>query len=216
MSRDMGPHARCAGNLVPSAQPFQLPLPAAPAGGYDVGAVASALKADLKSSPAHGALYARVALSCATSFRQTDYVGGCNGALVRFEQTQALPRNAPLALSKGLAALQPLKDRFGDALPWADLITLAGHVALENAGAPVQHQVSTTRRLERAPPQAHTRAVQRPASSVRPHPLPKSPVRAHLSELASRLSSSARVAPTLRVTSGSWCSRGTRRTASRT
>lgn len=133
MSRDMGPHARCVGNLVPPPEPFQLSLPPTPAEGYDVGAATEVIRGAIRAAPFKAALFWRVALGCATSFRQTDYSGGCNGALIRFEQTQRLERNAPLYLSKSIAELAPIKEKFGNGLPWADLIVLAGHVALESA-----------------------------------------------------------------------------------
>ena len=132
MSRDMGPHARCVGSLVPPAQPFQLALPAAaPAGSYDVAGVAAAVRGAIEEKPFRAALFARTALACATSFRHTDYQGGCNGALIRFTQSHTLPRNAPLHLGKSIAALAPIKDQFGAGLSWSDLIVLAGHVAIE-------------------------------------------------------------------------------------
>ena len=40
------------------------------------------------------------------------------------------------ALDSALAVLLPVKEQFGDPLSWADLIALAGTVALEDAGAP--------------------------------------------------------------------------------
>ena len=132
MSRDMGPHARCIGDLVPPPQPFQLALPPAPAAGsYDVAAASAAIRSSIDKSPYNAALFSRAALGCATSFRQTDYNGGCNGALIRFEQSHKLERNAPLFLAKSIATLAPIKEQFGAGLPWADLIVLSGHVAIE-------------------------------------------------------------------------------------
>lgn len=58
-------------------------------------------------------------------------MGGCNGALIRFEETSKLERNAPLKVAKSIDALAPIKASFGDGLAWADLIVLAGHTAIE-------------------------------------------------------------------------------------
>ena len=136
MSRDMGPHTRCVGSLTPPAQPFQMPLPSPPSGGFDVAAVSADLAKAIAEKPIHATLFTRLALACATTFRTTDYVGGCNGGTIRFAAEHALPRNAPLHLTKSVSALEPIKARHGDSLPWADLIVLAGHVALvESAGA---------------------------------------------------------------------------------
>jgi catalase (peroxidase I) len=74
-------------------------------------------------------LFVRMAWQCANTFRQTDYMGGCNGARLRLEPQISWPANA--ALDSALELLQPVKDAFGADLTWADLIALAGTTALE-------------------------------------------------------------------------------------
>ena len=134
MSRDMGPHARCAGDLVPPPQLFQLPLPPPPSAAVDQQDLFNAVSESIARTPANGGYFLSLALACATSFRETDYVGGCNGALIRFAQSQGLERNKGLDLDKAVAALSPIKGKFGDDLTWADLIVFAGNTVLETAG----------------------------------------------------------------------------------
>lgn len=143
-TRDMGPVTRCVGKYVPPAQPWQHPLPAPPAVLADFRAVRRAVVEILHTSnpvlpadvfdgqPYYGALFVRLAWRCAGTFRKTDYLGGCNGARLRFSPEKEWPANA--ALDKTLQLLQPIKQRFGDALSWADLIILAGSTAIEEAG----------------------------------------------------------------------------------
>lgn len=144
MSRDMGPVARCRGNNIPPVQPFQNPLPASPATLPNFGAVRKAIKALLNSNSVglngdkvgygktyNGALFINAAWQCASTFRLTDYSGGCNGAKIRFSPMKDWPVNA--GVDKVIAALEPIKKSFPN-LSTADLIVLAGEVALEDAG----------------------------------------------------------------------------------
>merc|ERR1719266_1234644 len=142
-SRDMGPRARCLGPLTAPVQPFQNPLPAAPATLADFTAVRAALKTALTTAqpsvmPMTGGTYGpemvRLAWRCAATFRVTDYQGGCNGARIRMSPQKDWEVNS--GLDKVLALLDPVKQQFGEGLTWADLIVLAGTVALEEAGAP--------------------------------------------------------------------------------
>jgi catalase (peroxidase I) len=145
-TRDMGPVARCAGKSVPPAQPFQYPLPPPPSPLADFGSVKAEIRKILTMTasllpasqndgkPYHGALFVRLAWRCASTFRSTDWLGGCNGARIRFSPEREWPANA--GLDKALLLLKPVKDRFGEALSWADLIVLAGSTALEEAGSP--------------------------------------------------------------------------------
>jgi catalase (peroxidase I) len=80
----------------------------------------------------YGAILSTLAYQCASTFRVTDYLGGCNGARIR--STEALSWPVNVDLDKALALLQPIKDNFGDSLSWADLIVYAGQVANEQAG----------------------------------------------------------------------------------
>jgi len=143
-TRDMGPVTRCTGKYVPPAQPWQHPLPAPPSKLADFAAVESEVVKILETSmpvlPAdtfagknyYGALFVRLAYRCAGTFRATDYLGGCNGARIRFSPEKEWPANADL--DKALLLLQPIKEKFGSGLSWADLIVLAGSAAVEQAG----------------------------------------------------------------------------------
>jgi catalase (peroxidase I) len=144
VSRDMGPVARCRGNDIPPAQPFQNPLPAAPAQLPDFKAVRKQIK-NLLTTPVsgltsdqkaggktyNGALFVNLAWQCASTFRLTDYAGGCNGAKIRFSPQKDWPLNA--GMDQVIAALESIKKSFPN-LSTADLIVLAGQVALEDAG----------------------------------------------------------------------------------
>ena len=69
----------------------------------------------------HYGAFSRLAWQCASSFRVTDYQGGCNGARVRLSPTADWPVNVNLDTS--LATLQPIMDEF-PSLSMADLIVL--------------------------------------------------------------------------------------------
>ena len=135
-TRDMGPATRCAGADTPPPQPFQFPLPPPPpppslAPTAEVrAAVAAAVAAAAAAGQADPAwLLPALAWQCASTFRITDYLGGCNGARIRFAPQRAWPANEGL-VDAGLALLAPVKRRFGGSLSWADLIVLAGTDAL--------------------------------------------------------------------------------------
>lgn len=143
-TRDVGPYERCVGDLVPPAEPWQHPLPPRPPQLPDFTAVRDALTLAINTPsgslepdeynglPTYGPLFVRLAWQCASTFRGTDYLGGCNGARIRYSPEKDWPIN--VELDKALLVLAPIKDAFGAALSWADLIVLAGSVALEQAG----------------------------------------------------------------------------------
>eukprot|EP00164_Ancoracysta_twista_P001494 GFYU01001958.1.p1 GENE.GFYU01001958.1~~GFYU01001958.1.p1 ORF type:complete len:719 (-),score=245.26 GFYU01001958.1:159-2315(-) len=131
MSRDMGPVTRCVGPDVPPAREFQYPLPPTPSKLADFNAVADDVRGAIKSEGDNGAFFVRLAWQCASTYRQTDYLGGCNGARIRFSPQKDWPVNA--ALDQALNKLAPVKEKYGDTLSWADLIVLAGTVAVEDA-----------------------------------------------------------------------------------
>ena len=146
-TRDMGPISRCVGNQVPPAQPFQYPLPPPPYASQlpDWTSVRSAIMAIIYPSaassiiapdtvngkPYYGAQLVHLAYASAATFRRTDYLGGANGARIRFSPESTWGVNA--GLSSVLQLLQPVKNQFGSGLTWADLIVFAGQVAIEDA-----------------------------------------------------------------------------------
>ncbi|KAK1932441.1 Catalase-peroxidase [Phytophthora citrophthora] len=131
VSRDMGPVARCRGNDIPPVQPFQNPLPASPENLPDFDAVRADVRELLKQSADNGALFVHAAWQCASTFRITDYAGGCNGAKIRFAPQKEWPVNA--GVDKIIATLEPIKEKY-PTLSTADLIVLVGQVALEDGG----------------------------------------------------------------------------------
>ncbi|KAJ1454764.1 heme peroxidase [Pelagophyceae sp. CCMP2097] len=133
-TRDMGPISRCAAGVgdTPPAQDWQFPLPATPAVLADFDAVALDIAA-VGADDAMGAQFVRLALSCASTFRVTDYRGGCNGARILQSPEKDWDINA--GLDTVVAALEPIKAKYGDGLSWADLIVLAGNVGLMAHGS---------------------------------------------------------------------------------
>ena len=74
----------------------------------------------------------RLAWQCSNTFRSTDYLGGCNGARIRFSPQKDWPVN--INVENAIELLRPIKEIHGEKLSWADLIVLAGNTALEKAG----------------------------------------------------------------------------------
>lgn len=132
VTRDMGPVARCMGPNVPPAQHFQYPLPGPPQKLADMDKVTKDLHKLMSDSDE--LLFVRLAWQCASTYRATDYQGGCNGARIRFPPGSEWPTND--GLDQPLARLEPIKQKYGKHLSYADLIVLAGNVGAERMGAP--------------------------------------------------------------------------------
>jgi len=131
-TRDMGPVTRCRGNNVPPAQPWQNPLPSSPTILPNFSLVKKHIRKIMNRNHEAGGKFIRLAWQSISTFRSTDYLGGANGARIRFSPQKDWPVNRDL--DKALKLLQPVKDSFGKNLSWADLIVLAGNVAIERAG----------------------------------------------------------------------------------
>ncbi|MEN7343084.1 MAG: catalase/peroxidase HPI [Pseudomonadota bacterium] len=145
--RDLGPKSRYAGSEVPSEDlVWQDPLPSPegkPVNARDIASLKKAIRAKgLDSADLVGTAWAS-----ASTFRDTDFRGGANGARIRFAPQRDWAANNAASLDTVIAALEAVQADFNKKsrsrkVSLADLIVLAGGVGIEDAAKAAGYDVT--------------------------------------------------------------------------
>ena len=144
--RDMGPHNRLLGPLVPEPQLWQDPVPAIDHELIGEKEIAD-LKARLLASGLTVSQMVSTAWAAAASYRDTDKRGGANGARIRLAPQNDWEVNEPAQLRNVLQTLDRIRNEFngsqsgGKRVSLADLIVLGGCAAIEKAAKDAGHTV---------------------------------------------------------------------------
>jgi len=138
--RDMGPRERYLGPDVPQEVfTWQDPVPVVNHELIDANDVEN-LKSEISALGLSVSELVTTAWASASTFRGSDKRGGANGARIRLEPQKNWVVNNPVQLNKVLTALEGIQNKFNTAnglkkVSIADLIVLAGNVAVEKAAA---------------------------------------------------------------------------------
>ena len=145
--RDMGPHVRGLGTMVPAEpQLWQDPVPAVDhplVGANDV----AALKASILASDLTVGQLVSAAWASASTFRGSDKRGGANGARIRLVPQKGWAVNDPAQLAQVLSVLEGIQSEFnaaqssGTKVSLADLIVLGGSAGIEQAATAAGHSI---------------------------------------------------------------------------
>ena len=137
--RDMGPKTTYLGPEIPKENLiWQDPIPALNHATIDNNDIA-ALKTQLLASGLTLGEMATTAWASASTYRNSDRRGGANGARIRLAPQKDWEVNNPKQLAKVLAAYEKIQKEFnnktkdGKKVSMADLIVLAGNIAIEEA-----------------------------------------------------------------------------------
>jgi catalase-peroxidase len=160
--RDMGPRPLYLGPEVPAETLiWQDPIPAVNHKLVDNQDV-QALKQKVLASGLSISELVATAWASASTFRGSDKRGGANGARIRLAPQKDWPVNRPAQLAKVLKTLEGIQNEFnkaatgGKKISLADLIVLAGGVAVEQAAKNAGHTVTvpfTPGRMDASPEQ---------------------------------------------------------------
>lgn len=145
--RDMGPQTRYIGDDVPSETLlWQDPIPVVDYTMIDDKDIKT-LEAQIQRSGLTVSELVRTAWASASTYRATDMRGGANGARVRLVPQKDWPVNNPQELAKVITQLEAIQKDFnakaseGKKVSLADLIVLAGNVAVEKAASNAGHDI---------------------------------------------------------------------------
>ena len=143
-TRDMGPRSRCVNHdgsgMAPKGIKWQHDLEDYPHPGSEekIQEVKTKLVEMMTNDDSKVNGFIRLSWQCSSSFRITDYLGGCNGARIRHTPHKDWAVN--VGLESKLNVLVDMMDDYKTTtgeeypMPLSDLIILAGNVALEKRG----------------------------------------------------------------------------------